>query len=60
MEVTVLESTDQPERLVCQAARGDYFGGYIGDTDYAELMKNIAERFITERDIHIQYECKSS
>lgn len=41
MEVTVLRSTDAPERLVCQAARGDYFDGYVGDTEYAELMKNV-------------------
>jgi len=41
MQVDVLRSTDNPERLVCQAARGDYFDGYVGDTDYAELMKHI-------------------
>lgn len=41
MEVDVLRSTDQPERLVCQAARGDYFEGYVGDTEYAELMKDV-------------------
>jgi len=41
MEVTVLRKTEQPERLVCQAARGDYFEGYVGDTKYAELMKNV-------------------
>lgn len=41
MEVTVLEKTEHPERLVCQAARGDYYGGYVGDTEYAELMKNV-------------------
>jgi len=41
MEVEVLRSTEQPERLVCQAARGDYYQGYVGDTKYAELMKNV-------------------
>jgi thymidylate synthase (FAD) len=41
MEVEVLRATEQPERLVCQAARGDYFEGYVGDTEYAELMKNV-------------------
>lgn len=41
MEVTVLASTDKPERLVCQCARGDYFDGYVGDKEYAELMKSI-------------------
>lgn len=38
MNVEVLRSTNKPERLVCQAARGDYFDGYVGDTEYAELM----------------------
>lgn len=41
MEVTVLRATEQPERLVCRAARGDYFDGFVGDTDYAELMENV-------------------
>jgi len=41
MEVTVLRSTDRPERLVCQAARGDYYEGYIGDTAYTELMQSV-------------------
>lgn len=41
MQVDVLRATERPERLVCQAARGDYFDGYVGDTDYAELMKDV-------------------
>lgn len=41
MEVDVLRKTKQPERLVCQAARGDYFEGYVGDTEYSELMKDV-------------------
>lgn len=41
MEVDVLRKTENPERLVCQAARGDYFEGYVGDTEYAELMKDV-------------------
>lgn len=41
MEIDVLRSTENPERLVCQAARGDYYGGYVGDTAYAELMKGV-------------------
>jgi thymidylate synthase (FAD) len=41
MEVEVLRSTDKPERLVCQAARGDYYDGYVGDTEYAELMEDV-------------------
>jgi thymidylate synthase (FAD) len=41
MNVTVLRSTDKPERLVCQCARGDYYDGYVGDTEYAELMESV-------------------
>jgi thymidylate synthase (FAD) len=41
MEVKVLRQTEQPERLVCQSARGDYFDGYVGDTEYAELMQGV-------------------
>lgn len=41
MEVTVLRKTEQPERLVCQAARGDYYEGYVGDTAYWDLMKSV-------------------
>jgi thymidylate synthase (FAD) len=41
MDVTVLRSTDDPERLVCQAARGDYYEGYVGDSEYAEIMEPI-------------------
>ena len=48
MEVTVLRATEQPERLVCQAARGDYFEGYVGDEDYWSLMKGVD---FTESDV---------
>jgi len=41
MEVEVLRQTQKPERLVCQAARGDYYEGYVGDTEYAEIMEPI-------------------
>lgn len=50
MEVEVLRSTDKPERLVCQAARGDYYDGYVGDAEYAELMEGVEheERHVPE------------
>lgn len=41
MRVKVLSKTDNPERLICQAARGDMYGGYIGDTEYADLMETV-------------------
>jgi thymidylate synthase (FAD) len=40
MEVEVLQKTESPERLVCQAARGDYSSDYIGDIEFGELMKD--------------------
>jgi thymidylate synthase (FAD) len=42
MEVQILRKTERPERLVCQAARGDYYEGYVGDTEYAELMETVS------------------
>lgn len=53
MEVEVLRSTEQPERLICQAARGDYYEGYIGDTEYAELMKGVQydDEYVNEENV---------
>jgi len=56
MEVQVLESTDNPERLVATCARGDYYEGFVGDVSYEELMKNVDysdedyERFFEKYD----------
>jgi thymidylate synthase (FAD) len=41
MNVETLRATPDPERLVCQAARGDYYDGFVGDTDYEELMASV-------------------
>jgi len=41
MDVTVIRATEKPEQLVCQAARGDYFDGYVGDTQYAKLIEDV-------------------
>jgi len=41
MEVDVLRATENAERLVCQAARGDYYEGYVGDTKYSTLMEGV-------------------
>lgn len=41
MQVEVISQTTLAERLVCQAARGDYYSGYIGDTEYKELMEPV-------------------
>lgn len=55
MNVTVLRKTDNPDRLFCQAARGDYYEGYIGDTEYADLMKNVSVPDAVIRDVLPQY-----
>lgn len=41
MQVEVLRATERPEQLVCQAARGDYYDGYVGDKEYQELMEPV-------------------
>jgi len=41
MEVTVLESTNKPEEVVCKAARGDYYDGYVGDDDFQSIMEPV-------------------
>jgi thymidylate synthase (FAD) len=38
MNVTTVQSTPKPEQLVCTAARGDYYDGFVGDVEYDELM----------------------
>jgi len=42
MEIEILRKTESPDELFCQAARGDYFGGFVGDTPLPELMKNVS------------------
>jgi thymidylate synthase (FAD) len=41
MEVTLLEATDDPERLICQAARNDYMADFVGETPFDEVMASI-------------------
>lgn len=41
MKVETLRRTPQPEKLVCQYARGDYWDGYVPDTPYDELMAGV-------------------
>lgn len=42
MEVTVLESTDSAEKVICKAARGDYMEGWNGDTSFEEIMSVVS------------------
>jgi thymidylate synthase (FAD) len=41
MKVTTLQAQDKPEQLVCRAARGDYYDGYVGDATLHELMESV-------------------
>jgi thymidylate synthase (FAD) len=41
MEVELLEATEDPERLVCQAARNDYMEEFVGETDFDEVMESV-------------------
>jgi len=42
MQLEILRVTPRPEQLVCEAARGDYYEGWNGDTLFSELMDAIS------------------
>jgi thymidylate synthase (FAD) len=41
MEVQLLEATENPERLICQAARNDYMEAFVGETPFDEVMASV-------------------
>jgi thymidylate synthase (FAD) len=41
MEVTLLEATPDPERLICQAARNDYMEDFVAETPFEEVMESV-------------------
>ena len=49
MEVTLLEATPDPERVVCSAARNDYLTEFVGDIPFAEAMDGIEGEGIEEK-----------
>jgi thymidylate synthase (FAD) len=49
MEVSLLEATSDPERLVCQAARNDYMEPYVGETPFEEVMASVEGDTLAER-----------
>lgn len=55
MDITVLRSSDSPERLACRAARGDYYDGFVGDVSYSELMESVSW---DERDVELVKEIR--
>ena len=49
MDVRLLEATEEPERLICQAARNDYMEPYVADTPFDEVMASIEGETLDER-----------
>ncbi|MFC6865121.1 FAD-dependent thymidylate synthase [Halomicroarcula sp. GCM10025817] len=49
MEVTLLESTDDPEELICKAARNDYSAGFVGDQSFEETMETVEGETIEDK-----------
>jgi thymidylate synthase (FAD) len=49
MHVTVLEATEDPERVICTAARNDYMSDWVGDTDFEDLMASVEGDSLEER-----------
>ncbi|AQL43859.1 thymidylate synthase (FAD) [Halorientalis sp. IM1011] len=41
MEVRLLEATEDPEELICKAARNDYMEEFVGETPFDETMDSI-------------------
>ncbi|MCU4719195.1 FAD-dependent thymidylate synthase [Halapricum hydrolyticum] len=41
MDVRLLDATDDPEELICQAARNDYASEFIADQSFEEVMSTI-------------------
>jgi len=49
MDVELLEATDDPERVICTAARNDYMGDWVGDTPFEEVMADVEGDTLAER-----------
>ncbi|EMA49488.1 FAD-dependent thymidylate synthase [Halococcus thailandensis] len=49
MDVRLLEATDDPERVICTAARSDYSSGFVGEQSFAETMSTVDGETIEEK-----------
>ncbi|MDL5360959.1 FAD-dependent thymidylate synthase [Halalkalicoccus sp. NIPERK01] len=49
MDVTLLEATEDPERVICTAARNDYMSGFVGDQSFEEVMESVDGEGIEEK-----------
>ncbi len=49
MEVRLLEATETPERLICQAARNDYMEAFVAETPFEEVMESVEGETLEEQ-----------
>ncbi|WP_323190182.1 FAD-dependent thymidylate synthase [Halostella sp. PRR32] len=49
MKVELLEATEDPERVICTAARNDYMGEFVGDQSFETIMSTVEGETMDER-----------
>ena len=49
MDVTLLEATDDPERVICLGARNDYMSGFVGELSFEEVMESVDGEGLEEK-----------
>ncbi|MEF8880918.1 MAG: FAD-dependent thymidylate synthase [Halapricum sp.] len=49
MDVRLLEATEDPEELICQAARNDYASEFVADQTFEEVMSEIDGDSVDDR-----------
>jgi len=49
MDVRLLEATDDPEELICQAARNDYSESFVADQSFETVMEGVEGEDTDER-----------
>jgi thymidylate synthase (FAD) len=49
MDVELLEATEDPERVICTAARNDYMGDWVGDVSFEEVMADVEGDSLVDR-----------
>ena len=48
MNVKLLEATTNPEKVICEAARNDYMGEWVGSMQFGEAMSEIKGRTLED------------
>jgi thymidylate synthase (FAD) len=49
MDVRLLEATEDPEELICRAARNDYMSEFVADQTFEEVMESIEGETLPEK-----------